>query len=96
YETLKGWSSVRRGEDKYIFPYQEQADVMFNTALIFEFPILARHAMPLLELVPATEPESAEAIRLLRFLNYFVDMSEHQVPPTSILREFIGGSSFEY
>lgn len=95
-ETLRGWGSVRRGEDKHIFPYQEQADLMFGTALFFEIPILKKYAMPLLEEVPAIAPEYAEAHRLKRFLSYFVEMSDQGLPPTSILREFIGGSSFEY
>lgn len=95
-QTLAGWSSVRRGEDKHIFPFQEQADVMFNTSLFFELPVLKSHAMPLLEQVPANVPECAEAVRLMRFLNYFVDINDNQLPPTSILREFLGGSSFEY
>lgn len=96
YDTLKGWPSVRRGEDKYIFPYQEQADVMVNTALFFEISILKQYAQPLLVRVPANTPEYAEALRLLRFLDYFVEISDRELPPTSILREFLGGSSFNY
>lgn len=96
YDTLKGWASVRRGEDKYIFPYQEQADVMVNTALFFEISILKHYAQPLLVRVPANTPEYAEALRLLKFLDYFVEISDRELPPTSILREFLGGSSFEY
>lgn len=95
-QTIAGWSSVRRGEDEHIFPFQEQADVMFNTSLFFELPILKSHAMPLLEQVPANSAECAEAVRLMKFLNYFVDISDSELPPTSILREFLGGSSFEY
>lgn len=96
YETLKGWQSVRRGEERYIFPYQEQADAMFNTALFFELSILKQYAQPLLVRVPANTPEYAEALRLLRFLDYFVEVSDRELPPTSILREFLGGSSFDY
>lgn len=96
YTTIAGWNSVRAGEDKYIFPYQEQADVMFNTALIYELAVLAPVARPLLRRVPENRPEYAEALRLLRFLEYFVEINETKVPPNSILREFIGGSSFEY
>lgn len=96
YETLKGWQSVRRGEERYIFPYQEQADAMFNTALFFELSILKHYAQPLLVRVPANTPEYAEALRLLRFLDYFVEVSDRELPPTSILREFLGGSSFDY
>lgn len=96
YETLKGWQSVRHGEDRNIFPFQEQADAMFNTALFFELSILKKYAQPLLSRVPANTPEYAEALRLLRFLDYFVDISDEDLPPTSILREFLGGSSFTY
>ncbi len=96
YETLKGWHSVRRGEDRHIFPYQEQADLMFNTALFFEISILKAYAQPLLASVPANTPEYAEALRLLRFLDYFVEIPDRELPPTSILREFLGGSSFIY
>lgn len=96
YDTLKGWHSVRRGEDKNIFPYQERADVMINTALFFEIPVLKKYALPLLNQVPANTPEYAEALRLLRFLDYFVDIPDRELPPTSILREFLGGSSFLY
>lgn len=96
YDTLKGWSSVRRGEDKYIFPYQEQADVMVNTALFFEISILKQYARPLLVQVPANTPEYAEALRLMKFLDYFVEIPDRELPPTSILREFLGGSSFSY
>lgn len=95
-QTINGWQSVRRGEDKHIFPYQEQADVMFGTSLFFEFPILKKYALPILGEVPMNSPEYAEAYRLISFLNYFVEMSDNELPPNSILREFIGGSSFEY
>lgn len=96
YTTIKGWQSVRAGEDKHIFPYQEQADVMINTALIYELAVLAPIARPLLNRVRETVPEYAEALRLLKFLDYFVEVDTAQIPPTSIIREFIGGSSFEY
>ncbi len=96
YDTLHGWASVRRGEDRYIFPYQERADVMVNTSLFFELAMLKHYAQPHLVQVPANTPEHAEALRLLRFLDYFVEIPDHELPPTSILREFLGGSSFEY
>lgn len=92
--TIRRWQSVRRGEDKSVFPYQEQADVMFNSALIFELCVLKDLAEPLLHEVPDIVPEYAEAKRLLRFLDLFVPISGDELPPTSILREFIGGSSF--
>lgn len=94
--TLAFWPSVRRGEDRHIFPYQEQADVMFNTSLFFELSILKNHVEPLLLSVPANSQEYPEALRLLKFLDYFVDIPDRELPPTSILREFLGGSSFEY
>ncbi len=94
--TIKRWQSVRRGEDRWIFPFQEQADVMFNSALFFELCILRNYAEPLLHEVPNTVPEYAEARRLLRFLDMFVSISDKEIPPTSILREFIGGGSFSY
>lgn len=96
YETLKGWQSVRRGEDKHIFPFQENSDVMFGTSLFFEIPILKKYATPLLQAVPENVPEHAEALRLMRLLNCFYEMSDTELPSTSILREFIGGSSFDY
>lgn len=96
YETLKGWASVRRGEDKNIFPYQERADVMVNTSLFFEISMLKHYAQPHLVRVPANTPEYAEALRLLKFLDYFVEIPDRELPPTSILREFLGGSSFLY
>ena len=92
--TIRRWQSVRRGEDKYVFPYQEQADVMFNSALIFDLCVLKEFAEPLLHEVPDTVPEYAEARRLLRFLDLFVPCPPTELPPTSILREFVGGSSF--
>jgi uridine kinase len=97
-ETLKRWPSVRRGEVKYIFPYQEEADVMFNSALIYEFNILKKHLEPLLREIPETVYEYSEARRLLKFLSYFVPIKkeEREIPPTSILREFLSGSAFKY
>ena len=90
------WQSVRRGEDKWIFPFQEEADVMFNSSLIFEFDVLAKHAVPVLETVPQDSDEYAEAHRLLRFLQYFKPINEVGIPFTSLLREFLGGSNFKY
>ncbi len=94
--TLSEWASVRRGEDRHIFPFQEEADVMFNTALLYEFSILKHFAEPLLLTVPANTNEYAEALRLRNFLSYFIELSDHELPPTSILREYLGGSSFSY
>ena len=95
-ETINRWASVRRGEDKWIFPFQEQADVMFNSSLIFELDVLRKHAEPLLEDVPQYCEEYTEAHRLLKFLKYFKPILEREIPPTSLLREFLGGSSFRY
>ena len=94
--TLKRWQSVRRGEEKHIFPYQENADVMFNSSLFYEIPVLKRHIIPLLYNVPDTVEEYGEAQRLLKFLDNFCEYDEAEIPPTSLLREFIGGSSFTY
>ena len=95
-ETIRRWPSVRAGENKWIFPYQENADAMFNTAMLFELAVIKRQAEPLLEQVPENCPEHAEAYRLLKFLRYIKPIPEDQIPPTSLLREFLGGSSFEY
>lgn len=95
-ETIGRWESVRRGEDKNIFPYQEEADEMFNSALLLEFGILKRYAEPILLEVPPTIPEYDEATRLLKFLSHFSPVSDKEVPPTSIIREFLGGSTFSY
>lgn len=95
-ETISLWESVRRGEDKWIFPYQENADVMFNSAMIYELAALRRHAEPILMRVPRTVPEYSEAYRLLKFLKYFNYITDRELPPTSLLREFLGGSSFRY
>ena len=95
-ETIARAESVRRGEEKWIFPYQENADVMFNSALLFELAVLKRHAELILAEVPKYCDEYTEAHRLLKFLQYFVSIPEKEIPPTSLLREFVGGSSFKY
>ena len=95
-ETIKRWPSVRAGENKWIFPYQENADAMFNTAMLFELAVIKNQAEPLLELVPENAEEYAEAYRLLKFLKYIAPIPNRQLPPTSLLREFLGGSSFKY
>ena len=95
-ETIHRWPSVRAGENKWIFPYQENADVMFNTALLFELAVIKSQAEPLLELVPENADEYAEAYRLLKFLKYISPIPNRQLPPSSLLREFLGGSSFKY
>ncbi len=95
-ETIRRWPSVRRGENRWIFPYQENADAMFNSAMLFELAVIKRQAEPLLEQVPESCPEYAEAYRLLKFLRYIRPIPEDQIPPTSLLREFLGGSSFKY
>lgn len=95
-ETIRRWSSVRAGENKWIFPYQENADMMFNTAMLFELAVIRTQAEPLLELVPENAEEYAEAYRLLKFLKYITPIQYRQLPPTSLLREFLGGSSFKY
>ena len=95
-ETIRRWPSVRSGENKWIFPYQENADAVFNTAMLFELAVLKTQAEPLLEQVPETALEYSEAYRLLKFLKYFKPISNRDIPPTSLLREFLGGSSFKY
>lgn len=95
-DTLQRWQSVRHGEEKYIFPFQEKADIMFNSALLCELGILKLYAEPILHEVPENVPEYSEAVRLLKFLSYFKLIPEKEIPPTSILREFFGGSSFIY
>ncbi len=95
-ETIRRWPSVRAGENKWIFPYQENADVMFNTAMLFELAVLKSQAEPLLELVPENAEEHSEAYRLSKFLGYLKPVPNKQLPPTSLLREFLGGSSFKY
>ena len=95
-DTLRRWDSVRRGEERWIFPYQENADAMFNSSLIFELGVLRRRGEEILSGVPRDIPEYAEAYRLHRFLSYFTPIDERHVPSTSLLREFLGGSSFHY
>lgn len=95
-ETIHRWPSVRAGENKWIFPYQENADVMFNTAMLFELAVIKQQAEPLLDLVPENCPEYAEAYRLRTFLEYIQPIPNRALPPTSLLREFLGGSSFKY
>lgn len=95
--TLSRWASVRRGEERHIFPYQENADVMFNSSLFYELPVLRPLAEPILREVPDTAPEYDEAIRMLQFLDNFTPIYDTKdIPPTSVLREFIGGSTFSY
>ena len=95
-ETIRRWPSVRAGENKWIFPFQENADAMFNTAMLFELAVIKSQAEPLLEQVPENCPEHAEAYRLLKFLRYIRPIPDTQIPPTSLIREFLGGSSFKY
>lgn len=95
-ETIHRWPSVRSGENKWIFPYQEQADVMFNTAMLFELAVIKPQAEEVLEQVPENCEEYAEAYRLRKFLKYFSPLPFRDLPPTSLLREFLGGSSFKY
>ena len=94
-ETIARWPSVRRGEEANIFPFQEQADVMFNSALVYELACLKLYAEPLLFGIDQKEPEYVEAKRLLKFLDYFVAVPSEAVPHNSILREFVGGSCFD-
>ncbi len=94
--TLSRWPSVRRGEEKHIFPYQENADEMFNSSLFYEISVLRPIVEPILREVPDTVPEYGEARRLLKFLDNFIPIRPDEIPPTSILREFVGGSSFKY
>jgi uridine kinase len=95
-ETIKRWPSVRRGEEKNIFPYQENADVMFNSATLYELGVLKKYADPLLKLVLENQREYMESMRLLKFLSFFKPIDDEEIPPTSLLREFLGGSSFLY
>ena len=94
--SIARWPSVRRGEEKWIFPYQENADAMFNSSLLFELAVMKDYAVPILKQVPVNVPEYAEANRLLRFLSYFKSLDPSNIPSTSLLREFLGGSSFTY
>ena len=94
--TLRSWDSVNRGENRNIFPFQENCNVMFNSSLVYEISVLKKHALPLLEEITNKEPEYSEAKRLVEFLKYFEDIDEEFIPRNSLLREFIGGSIFEY
>ena len=96
FETIKRWPSVRRGEVKNIFPFQENADVMFNSATLYELAVLKKYAEPILKRVPENREEYKESSRLLKFLSYFETIDDDEIPPTSLLREFLGGSSFVY
>lgn len=95
-ETIAQWPLVRKAEEEWIYPYQEKADVMFNSAYLVEFAVLRNHAEPILESVPKNCPEYSEAHRLLKFIHYFTPISDNEIPNTSLLREFVGGSSFTY
>ena len=95
-ETIRQWPNVRRSEVKWIYPYQETADVLFNSAYLVEFAVLRNHAEQILSTVPKNCPEYSEADRLRKFLSYFNPVSDKEIPPTSLLREFVGGSSFKY
>ena len=95
-ETIAQWPLVRKAEEECIYPYQENADVMFNSAYLVEFAVLRNHAEPILESVPKNCPEYSEAHRLLKFIHYFTPISDNEIPNTSLLREFVGGSSFTY
>ncbi len=95
-DTIRRWPSVRVGEEKNIFPYQENADIMFNSALIYELAVLKKYAEPLLKAVTESQPEFSESNRLLKFFSYFKPIDDQEIPPTSLLREFLGGSSFTY
>lgn len=95
-ETLRRWPSVRRGEQRWIFPYQENADTMFNSSLLFELGVMKTYGEAVLAAVPNTVPEYAQAYRLRKFLSYFREIPSQMIPPTSLLREFLGGSSFHY
>ena len=95
-ETISQWRNVCEAEDQWIAPFQETADVMFNSALNIEFAVLRPHAELILAAVPRNCPEYAEAHRLLKFLHYFIPISDREIPPTSIMREFVGGASCKY
>jgi uridine kinase len=95
-ETISRWPSVREGEEEWIFPYQENADVMFNSSLFYELAAFKTQAEPMLRAVPQSCKEYSVARRLLRFLDYIVPLQENLLPPTSVIREFLGGSTFTY
>ena len=94
-DTISMWDSVRTGEEEYIFPFQESADEMFNSAAIYEIAVLKQYALPLLYDIKKTDPEYYEAKRLLKFLGYFIPVDSSMLPPNSICREFVGGSMFK-
>ena len=94
-KTIAMWASVRRGEEKYIFPFQEEADAMFNSAMIYELAVLKQYAEPLLFSIQKGTPEYYEAKRLLKFLEYFLGISSEGLPNNSLCREFVGGSCFD-
>lgn len=95
-ETIAQWPLVRQAEEDWIYPYQENADAMFNSAYLVEFAVLRNHAEPLLESVPKNSPEYSEAHRLRKFIRYFTPVPDNEIPATSLLREFVGGSAFKY
>ena len=95
-DTLKRWPSVRRGEGRWIFPFQENADMMFNSALLYELAVLKGDADAILREIDLNSPVYYEAKRLRNFLSYFVTLPPDEIPPTSILKEFLGGGSFSY
>jgi uridine kinase len=95
-DTISRWPSVRRGEEKNIFPFQEEADAMFNSALPYELGVLKRYAEPILKEIQPNQVEYSEANRLLKFFSYFLPIKDCEIPPTSLMREFLGGSTFEY
>ena len=95
-QTIQRWASVRRGEEKWIMPFHENADAMFNSSLLFELSAIKNYALPILQQVPTSTPEYAVASRLIKFLSYFEPLDEKDIPSTSLLREFLGGSSFHY
>ncbi len=95
-ESIRQWPNVRKSEHDWIYPYQENADMMFNSAYLLEFAVLRLHAEPILATVPKNCPEYSEAHRLLKFIHYFTPVPDQEIPPTSLLREFLGGSSFKY
>jgi len=95
-ETIRRWPSVRAGEEKWIFPFQENCNRMINSALLYELAVLRNYVMPILEKVPVDVPEYEEALRLRSLVGFFEPIQDHDIPPTSLLREFLGGSSFTY
>lgn len=95
-ETIRRWPSVRAGEEKWIFPFQENCNMMINSALLYELAVLRGYVLPLLEQVPENEPEYEEAWRLRQLVGFFEPIPDKQIPPVSLLREFLGGSSFHY